>query len=276
MRGLACVTTELVQDAATRHATSPVATAALGHGLTAAALLGALIKIQQRVALKVEGDGPVGKVVAESNSYGRVRGYVEKTDATLPPTVRMDDFGAAVGRHGLLTVVKDLRLKDLYEGIVPLQSGQLDSDLIYYFMQSEQSPTVVEIGVKLNEQGELQAAGGLLLQLLPDAEPTALRTLAERLDDLPDFATQLAQGDTPETMLAALFGAVAYEMLETRPLHFQCNCSWIWAEQALLMLDRTDLEQLVTEGEAVVDCHFCHQRYLFGVEALETILEKYE
>ncbi|MBX3015832.1 MAG: Hsp33 family molecular chaperone HslO [Caldilineaceae bacterium] len=273
VRGLACVTTDLAQDGAHRHATSPTATATLAQGLTAAAMLGALIKVQQRVAIKVDARGPVGKLVAESNSYGRVRGYVANPAATLPPTTSPTDFGAAVGQHGLLTVVRDVGLKELAESIVPRQGGQLDSDLIYYFMQSEQSPTLVEIGVQMKDNGELHAAGGLLLQLLPDAEPTTLRNLAERLDDLPPIAAQFVAGDSPETILAALFRGIAYEVLETRPLAFQCTCSWAWAEQALRTLGRVDLEQLQAEGEAVVDCYFCHQQYLFGVEALETILE---
>lgn len=276
VRGMACVTTELVLDAATRHEASPVATVALGHGLTAAALLGALLKVQQRVAIKVEGDGPLGKMVVEGNSYGRVRGYISAPTATLPAPWSAGDVGMALGRRGLLTVVKDVGLKELYEGVVPLQSGQLDSDLVYYFIQSEQAPTLVEIGAKLNEQDELQASGGLLLQLLPDAEATTLRALAERLDDLPNFAAQLAQGQSPESILAAIFGDIPYEILEKQPLTFKCTCSWEWAEQAIRLLDREDLAQLMAEGEAVVDCYFCHQRYIFSVEALETILENAE
>lgn len=276
VRGLACVTTELVQDAATRLENAPAPTAALGYGLTAAALLGALLKIQQRVAIKVEGDGPLRKLVAEGDSYGRVRGYVSRPEATLSPTQWPDDFGATLGRQGVLTVVKDLGLQDLYESVVPLQSGRLDSNLVYYFMQSEQTPTLVEVGAKLNENDELIAAGGLLLQLLPDAAPTTLRTLAGRLEEMPDVAEALAQGATPEAILATLFGDIPYETLETRSLQFQCSCSWAWAEQALRMLDHEDIVQLMAEGEAVVDCHFCHQRYIFSVEALETILEKVE
>ncbi len=277
VRGLACVTTTLVHDAAARHTASPVATAALGHGLTAAALLGALLKIQQRVAIKVEGDGPLGKLIVEGNSYGRVRGYVSRPEATLdvPLPANNNNVGLALGHRGLLTVVRDEGMKEqLYQGIVPLQTGQLDSDLVYYFMQSEQVPTLIEIGTKLSPTGELQTAGGLLLQLLPGAELATLRALAEKLDDMPDFAEQLVHGDSPEEILAALFGRIPYEILEIRPLQFQCSCSWARSEQALLMLGSEDLQQLMVEGQAVVDCHFCHQRYIFGVEALETILEK--
>ena len=258
VRGLACVTTDLVLEAGNRHDNAPAATAALGYGLTGAVLLGALLKIRQRVAI----------------SYGRVRGYVSRPDAALPILEWPGNFGVAFGRQGTMMVVKDLGLQELYESVVPLQSGRLDSDLVYYFMQSEQTPTLVQINIKLNENDELEVAGGLLLQLLPDAEPTTLRTLADRLAAAPDLADALAQGQTPETIVAALFDDIAYEILETRPLQFHCSCSWDWAEQALRLLDREDIEQLMAEGQAVVDCHFCHQRYIFSVEALETILEK--
>src|SRR5690606_13293520 len=118
----------------------------------------------------------------------------------------------------------------------------------------------------------LQVAGGVLLQLLPGAEPATLRALAEQLDDMPDLAMQLVH-ESPEDLLAALFGSVEYEVLETRALQFECSCSWERSERALLMLGDADLEQLIVEGQAVVDCHFCHQRYVFSAEALETILE---
>jgi molecular chaperone Hsp33 len=273
IRGLICVTTNLVKDAQQRHGASPAATAALGYGLTAAALLGSLLKVQQRVALKLVGNGPLQKMIVEADSYGRVRGYVAVPDVTLPPSLAPDDLAGALGDQGLLTVVKDLRMKELYESTVPFQTGQLDTDLIYYLMQSEQVPSLVEIGVKLNSQGELAVAGGLLFQLLPQADPTALRNLAERLEDMPPLRALLADGYTPEKILAVLFTGVPYEILESHPLRFECSCSWARSEKALHLLNREDLAVLLEEGQAVIDCHFCGQRYIFGREALETILE---
>ncbi len=156
---------------------------------------------------------------------------------------------------------------------MPLQTGQLDTDLIYYLMQSEQVPSLVEIGVKLTGTGELAVAGGLLLQLLPQADSTTLRNLAERLEDMPPLRALLADGYTPERILAVLFTGIPYEILETHPLRFECGCSWARSEQALHLLNRQDLALLLEEGQAVIDCHFCGQRYIFGREALETILE---
>jgi molecular chaperone Hsp33 len=271
VRGLACLTTGVVAEAQRRHQAGPAATVALGYGLTAAALMGALLKVQQRVALKIEANGPLQKLVAEADSHGRVRGYVAVPDVVAPdPT----DTPRTLGNLGLLTVVKDLRLKELYEGVVPLQTGRLDSDLIYYLHHSEQVPALVEIGVKLNAAGEPVAAGGLLLDALPGQELATLRNLAERLDDMAQLAEVFAAGETPATVLAQLFGPVPYEVLEERPLRFECGCSWERSEQALIILGRAEIKNLMSEGQAVVDCHYCGERYIFGREALETILDK--
>jgi molecular chaperone Hsp33 len=276
--GLACVTTGLVGEASERHGAVPAASVALGYGLTGAALLGARLKVQQRVALKVEANGPLQKMVAEADSYGRVRGYIAAPDAALPAGVDPLYTAATLGHIGLLTVVKDVQLKDLYEGVVPLQTGQLDSDLVFYLNHSEQTPSLVEIGVKLAPGPEgapaVAAAGGLLLQTLSGVEMAALRDFAERLDDLAQVGQLLAAGETPETILAMLFGQTPYEVLEAQPLRFECTCSWDRSEKALIATGRSEIEQLIAEGQAIVDCHFCHKRYIFGREALETILDK--
>jgi molecular chaperone Hsp33 len=272
--GLACVTTNLVNDARQRHEAAPAATAALGYGLTAGALLGALLKVQQRVALTVASHGPLQKLVVEADNYGRVRGYVAIPDAQVPPHVDPTDLASTLGQVGLLTVVKDLRLKELYEGVVPLQTGQLDADLVYYLNHSEQTPSLVDIGVKLTTAGEIAVAGGLLLQTLPGTEMMALRTLAERLEKLAPLEELLETGQTPEAILSTLFANMPYETLETSSLRFECSCSWERSEQALIALGRAELKTLIAEGEAVVDCQFCRGRYVFGREALETILEK--
>ena len=211
VRALACLTTETVRDAARRHGTSPIATAALGYGLTAVTLLGALLKVQERIGLKVAGGGPLRKIVTESDSYGRVRGYVAVPNLPWPLPITSGDVGDAVGRQGLLTVVKDVRLKELAKSVVPLQTGDLDTDLVYYLMMSEQVPSLVEIGVHLDEQGEILVAGGVLLQSMPGREPLALSHFANRLDDLPPLERLLTDGESPEQILATLFTDVPYD-----------------------------------------------------------------
>ena len=276
IRGIACLTTSLVREAAQRHRATPAGTAALGYGLTAATLLGALLKVQQQIALKVEGDGPLGKMVVESDSYGHVRGYLEEPALLLPLPIGPNELAAAIGRQGRLTVAKDLRVKDLFRSIVPLQTGHLDTDLTYYLMMSEQVPSVVEIGAPVDGTGQLVAAGGLLLQLLPGGDLALLQTMAEELDDLPPLGEMLARGTTPEQLLACLFGGQRYEVLETGQLMFRCTCSRERSRQALRLLEPSDLCELMAEGEAVIDCHFCQEQYRFDQNELQQLIEEQE
>ncbi len=271
---LVCHTTDLVNEGRRRHEGTSAVAVALGYGLTAVALLGAQLKVQQRIALKVQANGPLQKMVVEGDSYGRVRGYVEEPALDLSAAIDPLDTAQTIGHVGLLTVVKDVGLRDLYEGVVPIQTGRLDSDLVYYLTHSEQVPSLVEIGVKLGENGELQAAGGLLLAALPGQDLNGLRVLAERLDDLAPIGELIANGESPQSILAQVFGEIEYEVLEESPLQFECSCSWPRSEQALIAMGREELEILIEEGQAVVDCHFCRERYIFGREALEMILER--
>ncbi len=274
VRGITCVTTELAREAARRHNAAPVAAAALAYGMTAGALLGALLKAQQRVALKVEANGPLRKLVVEADAYGRVRGYVAEPEVLWPLPIGPAEVADAIGYLGVLTVVKDLRLKHLYEGVVPLESGALDKELAHYLNHSEQVPSLVEIGVLLDGLGQVTAAGGMLFQLLPNAKPGTLDELSERLEDLPPLETFLADGHTPEEILASAMGPIDYMILERETLEFRCTCSRERSRQALLTLGREDVLALIAEGEAVVDCHFCHERYVFDTEELHAILQE--
>jgi molecular chaperone Hsp33 len=274
IRGFASLTTALGREGARRHDASPLSAAALSYGLTGAALLGALLKVQQRGAIKVQGNGPLGQMVTESDSYGHVRGYVSVSDLPSPVNIGPEQVAFAIGDQGLLTVAKDLRIKDVYRGVVELQSGHMDEELMHYLRRSEQTPSLVEIGARMSSVGELRVAGGLLLQPLPGGDPGALERLSQRADDLPPLADLLADGETPEKILRMIFGPMNYEVLEKRPISFRCSCSWERSKKALMLLGRDEVESLMAEGEAVVECHFCHERYYYGVEALETILDE--
>lgn len=274
VRSLACVTTETVRESVRRHAAYPVAAAMLGYGLTAGALLGGLLKVQERVALKVEGDGPLRKMVIESDAYGHVRGYVAVPDAPSPENLDRTSVSAALGRQGLLTVVKDLRVRDLYRSVVSLEGTELAREVENYLNRSEQIPSLVEIGVAMDENREVLAAGGVLFQSLPGSGPGALAPFAARLASQPPLETQLAQGATPDHILARLFGDTPYDVLEHRLVSFHCTCSWERSRQALKMLEREDLLTLLAEGEATVDCHFCYARYRFSRDDLEAILHE--
>lgn len=261
-------------EAARRHQATPVATAALGSGLTAAALLGSLLKVQQRIAIKVQGNGPLQKMVVESDSYGRLRGYVANPEWGVPPPIGPEEVAGALGRVGLLTVVKDTGIKNLYESVVPLQTGELDKDLMFYLMQSEQVLSLLELGAEIDAAGRLAAAGGLFLQAMPGQDTTVLEKLVERTEDLPPIAGMLAANVSPTEVLADIFGDVPYTVLETRPLTFHCSCSRERSLQALRLLDEDDLLVLIAEGEAVIDCHFCHERYVFDHTVLQTVLNE--
>lgn len=286
LRALACVTTGVANEASRRHSAQPAASAMLAEGLTGAALLGATLKVKQRIALKFEGNGPLQKLLVESDSYGRVRGYVAQPEAVVAAGRDIYDINSldtnslginSLGSRVTLTVVKDVQLSNLQQSVVDMSGHSIDVGLTYYLSQSEQTQSIVEIDELLNTHDEaehrLRVAGGLLVQALPDHQEGALEQVAERLDSLPSMSQLLRDGESVEDILASIFVDFEYETLEVRPLEFHCSCSWERSEKALTMLGREDLEILIDEGQAVVDCHFCHERYIFGREALEMILE---
>lgn len=274
VRGLASISTGVANEGARRHETTATASAALACGLTGALLFGSLLKVNQRVAIKMAGDGPLQKMVVEANNYGKVRGYVANPAVDLPLIDRQPDVAAAIGHSGLLTVAKDLGMKEIHEGIVSIENGLVDKELAHYMKKSEQTDTLIEIGSVLADDGSLAAVGGLLVQAMPGEHAPVLKSLSERLYDLPPIAEFLQNDGTPEDLLADLFYDIEYELLEKHSVQFQCNCGWARSEKALLSLGRTELESLMAEGETVIDCHFCHEQYIFSEEAIETILDK--
>ncbi|WP_420630621.1 Hsp33 family molecular chaperone HslO [Candidatus Leptofilum sp.] len=263
----------LALEAADRHGTFPIASIALGHALTGAALMGAMLKVRQRIAIKFEGSGPLQKILVESDNNGRIRGYVSQPLVNLPSQTR-EQVAAALGDTGLLTVVRDVLLPELVESTVPLSSGDIAVELTFFLNQSEQIPSLIEISHIADEDGTLQAVGGLLIQALPPYETDIVQQLRNNIQELPPVADLLHSDKTPEEILALLFGKMPYKLLEQRPLRFECGCSRSRSEQALISLGAIELRQIInTEGEAIVDCHFCHEQYLFSREELEALLE---
>ena len=275
LRGLICVTSELSREAARRHSATPIAAAALSQGLTAAAVLGALLKVQQRVALKIEGDGPLRKLVAESDAYGRVRGYVAGPTLPWPTPISVNSAAQALGHRGLLTVVRDLGLRDLHQGAVALEGDILDASLHAYFAKSEQTATVLRTALSMTESGEVAVAGAVLFQPLPGASHIGLQQVAAALARWHDPA-EVFSTLSPEQIAESLLADIPYTVLEQRPIAFSCTCSRARSRQALKVLSEDDLLALIVEGEAVVDCHFCHERYVFSREELGEILDEME
>jgi molecular chaperone Hsp33 len=273
VRGYAAATTHLVEEARQQHDTSPTATVALGRGLTAAVLMSGLLKIGQRVALKWEGTGPLHKIVVEADSKGRARGYVAQPNVDLPLVRGEQDIPSAIGAAGLLTVVRDLGLAELAESAVHLVVSDITTDLAYFLEQSDQVPSAVEIGVTLNDDGSVATAGGILIQPLPPYEPAIVNRLKERLQEMPPITAMLQDGQKPEGILDQIFKGINHKLLSKYPVRFECDCSRERTFAALATLGHDEIEAILeTEGEAVVDCHYCSEQYTFTREELEELL----
>jgi molecular chaperone Hsp33 len=242
--------------------------------LTGAALLGAGLKTGQRVALKFGGDGPLKKIVVEADSNGAVRGYVAEPQVHLPPKNGKLDVAGALGRTGLLTVSKDLRLKEPYQGIVQLVSGEIAEDLAFYLAESEQIPSALALGVYVETDGHVTAAGGFLIQTLPPVQEEVLEQLIARIQKLPSVTDLLRRGSSPETILAEIYADLRYTILDKYALAWQCACSRERVEKALISLGREELANLAAEGEMAITCEFCRQEYTFKREDLQGLLKE--
>jgi molecular chaperone Hsp33 len=245
---------------------------ALGRVATAAALMGGLLKGAQRLALIVEGNGPLKRLQAETDACGRVRATLKEPVAGLPPREGRFDVAGAVGHAGFLHVVKDLGLKEPYRGMVQLATSEIGDDLAYYFATSEQIPSTVALGVELDREAHVAAAGGFLLQLLPGGDPTLVDRLEERLAQLPPTTTLLRQGVAPAAILERLLAGIATTNLGQTPLAFACTCGRKQIAGVLRMLEPADLDELIADpGEAAVTCEFCKETYRFDRTELQAI-----
>jgi molecular chaperone Hsp33 len=272
---MACITTTLVNDARVRHGTYPTATAALGRALTGGELMGALLDTDQRVAIKFEGNGPLKKIIVEAQSNGTVRGYVSVPEVELPPKNGKLDVSGALGRTGYLTVTKDLRLKEPYMGVVQLYSGEIASDLAFYLAESEQIPSAVGLGVFVESDWNVSAAGGFLIQSLPPSDEALVDSLVESINAMHPVTKQLREGKTPEDLLKGIFKDISFTILEKRPLSFACTCSRERIEQALITLGHTEIEKIIEEEDIVdITCQFCRHQYVFTNSELEQILHE--
>ena len=273
VRGYAASTTGLVEEARQRHGTAPTATVALGRALTAATLMSGLLKVGQRVALKWEGIGPLTKIVVEADSKGRVRGYTAAPEVDLPLVLGEYDIPSAIGKAGLLTVVRDLRLPELAEGVVHLATSDVTGDMVYFLEQSDQVPTAADIGVVLNEDGRVAAAGGILIQPLPPYKPEAIERLKNRLQELPPVGALLADGKKPEEILDEVFEGIEHSLLSKYPVRFECDCSRERTLAALVALGRDEIQAILEEeGKAEISCQYCRTVYVFEREELEALL----
>lgn len=277
LRAYAAVTTQLVEEARRRHGLYPTAAAAVGRTMTAAAIMGMMLKEGQNVMVQLTGDGPIRQILAQADAEGNVRGYAANPHVHLP--LNRDkklDVAGAIGQ-GRLDVIKDLQLKEPYRGMVRLISGEIAEDVAYYFVQSEQVPSAVALGVRVEAEGRVSAAGGLIIQALPGADPQALEALEQRLQTLQNVSRMVASNMGPNDILRAALGDLDITILKEHPLRFACNCSHERFSRGLLALGPDELRDMIQQdGEAELTCHFCSEQYHFTKEDLQELLRNFE
>lgn len=270
IRAFAIRSRELVQTAHERHKTSPIASAALGRSLSAALMMGAMMKGEDdELTLQFLADGPLGNITVTADSRGHAKGFVGNTEVYLP--ARTDghlDVGSAVG-GGILRVIKDLGLKEPYVGTVDIQTGEIAEDLTYYFAASEQVPSAAGLGVLVGRDENILAAGGFILQLMPDTEDAVIDLLEQNLSRIPDVTEMLASGRRPEDMLDQALAGLEPKMRGTLPAAFRCDCCRDKVERTLISLSDRELREMIDEGKTIeVKCQFCGRAYHFTSEEL--------
>ena len=265
---------EIVRRAAEIHHSTPTATAALGRGLTAASLMGNMQKVEEgSLTLQIRGGGPLGSMVCVSDGVGNVRGYVQNPQLPLMEKYPGKlDVGAAVGTDGMLTVIRDLQMKEPYVGSTALVPREIAEDVTAYFAQSEQIPTACALGVLVERDLSVQAAGGYLFQLLPGAPDAVIDQLEAGIRQAGPVTGMLSRGMTPEEILLAVCPDM--QMLETTPVAYRCYCSRKRVQGALVSLGRQELADIVRAGETVhVGCQFCDADYQFTPQEIAGLLE---
>lgn len=276
IRAFAATTRNLVEEARAAHNTSPVMTAALGRLLTAGAMMGIMLKGEKDIlTLQIRGEGPGKGLTVTADSRGMVKGYPLVADVILPANSRGKlDVAGAMG-PGILSVIRDMGLKEPYVGQTPLQTGEIAEDLTYYFATSEQVPSSVGLGVLMERDNTVKQAGGFILQLMPDTEESVIARLEENLSRVSSVTTLLEAGNTPEQILQLLLEGLDVEFMETVETGFVCNCDKERVEKALISIGEAELQEMIDEGKEIeVNCQFCNRHYLFSVEELKSLKTK--
>jgi len=266
---VACDTTELVGEARRRHDLGPTAAAALGRAITANILLAGLLKDDQNIQLTFEGNGPLGKVVTQAGASGWCRGYVHSPHADVPLKNGLIDVAGGIGRAGFLRVVKDIGLKEKYTGLTRLYTSEIGEDIAYYLTESEQTPSTIHVGIHLQADGVVTAAGGYLVQTLPPSDEGILRTLENNSREHQSISRLLADGATPLDLLKMVFKDIPHKFTGSTNIFFRCSCSREKMEGVLETLGREDIDYLLEQDDGVaVTCDYCSENYLFTREFL--------
>lgn len=275
IRAFAITSRELTEEARQRHGCSPIVTAAMGRLLSAAAMMGSMMKGEKDLlTLQIGGDGPMRGLTVTADAAGHVKGYPEEAAVLLPPNAAGKlNVGGAIGQ-GLLSVIKDMGLKEPYVGQTALQTGEIAEDLTYYFAVSEQVPSSVGLGVLMNKDNTVRQAGGFIIQLMPYTQESVIDRLEQKITEISSVTQMLEEGMSPEEMLSHILGDFGLEILDTLPAEFHCDCSKERIGKALATLSPKDMDSIIEENEPIeVKCHFCNTDYAFDVEELKSIRE---
>lgn len=307
LRIFAATTRNTVETARAAHDTSPVMTAALGRLLTAGAMMGSMMKGEEDIlTLQIRGEGPGKGLTVTADSKGNVKGYALVPQVILPANEKgkLDVGGALMGREnyrgigetagenkkvsdeetkqaapvgGMLSVIKDLGMKEPYVGQTALQTGEIAEDLTYYFAVSEQTPSSVGLGVLMEKNNTVKQAGGFIVQLMPYAEDAVIEKLEQNLQRIKSVTAMLEEGLTPEGILETVLEGLDIEWTDTLPVQFYCNCSKERVEKALVSIGKKELTDIIADGKTIeVKCHFCNHAYEFTVEDMEELLKQAE
>ncbi|MBO5858986.1 MAG: Hsp33 family molecular chaperone HslO [Clostridia bacterium] len=262
---MAVDSTDMINRMEQIHQTSAVTSAALGRLLTAASMMGAVLKGKDNsITLRINGDGPAGSVIAVSDYYGNVRGYVANPVVEIPLNIKGKlDVAGAVGTNGTLTVMKDLGMKEPYIGQIPIVSGEIAEDITSYYATSEQTPTVCALGVLVNPDLSIKAAGGFIIQLLPTAMDDTIDLVEECINGIPSVTQMLTDGLTPEEICRKVLRLFELDMLDSSSPEYKCNCSKERVAKALLTLSKDDLKEMAGDPVTEISCHFCDKKYRF-------------
>jgi molecular chaperone Hsp33 len=273
VRAYAVNSTETISEAQRKHYTWPTASAALGRAMSAGVMMGAMLKGEEKLTIKINGGGPLGGIIVDSNAKGEVRGYVHhpQTHFDLNEKGKLD-VRRAVGTDGMLVVVKDIGMREHFTGQVPIVSGELGEDFTYYFASSEQVPSAVGVGVLVNPDNSILAAGGFIIQLLPGAEDETITKIEKSISTMTPVSKLIEQGLSPEELLYEILGKDNVKVLETMPITFTCTCSKERFGNAIISLGTDEIQEMIDEdGKAEAHCHFCNEKYLFSKEELESL-----
>ncbi|WP_411954428.1 Hsp33 family molecular chaperone HslO [Alkalibacillus sp. S2W] len=273
VRAYAIESTQFVNEACRRHDTWPTASAALGRTMTITSMMGAMLKGDDKLTVKVEGDGPIGAIVADGNAKGEIRGYLKNPHVDFDSNEHGKlDVRRAVGTNGTIGVVKDIGLKNNFTGQVPIVSGEISEDFTYYFVTSEQVPSAVGAGVLVDTDYSILASGGFIVQMMPGATEETISTVEERINQMTTVSTQIQQGKKPEDILESFFEGHEWHVVEQQNVEFSCSCSKERTENAIASLGNEEIQSMIEEdGGAEATCHFCNEVYHLSADELSEL-----